>query len=76
MPLSTPSNDHDLLVRLDTKLDALSAAFAKVETAVANKADTSRVEKLENQVDGMRSKIYSATGGLAVLQCVIHFLWK
>lgn len=74
MNLAAP-NDHDLLVRLDTKLDALTASFQEVKTALASKADASRVEKLENVVEGIRSKVYTAAGGLAVLQFVIHLLW-
>lgn len=40
--------DHDLLVRLDTKLDLLTSAFLEIKLSVAAKADSSRLDKLES----------------------------
>ena len=68
--------DHDLLVRLDTKLDALSIQFSEARTALALKADLTRVEKLENCLDDVRKKTYTAMGGLTVLQFGLHFFLK
>jgi hypothetical protein len=76
MTLATPANDHDLLVRLDTKLDALSLSFAEVKIAVAAKADASRVEKLEASVEVLKTKAYGAAGALAALQFVLHWFLK
>jgi nicotinate-nucleotide pyrophosphorylase len=39
--------DHDLLVRLDTKLDALTASLNDMRLQVSLKADSTRVDKLE-----------------------------
>lgn len=70
------TRDHDLLVRLDTKLDALSALFTEVRMSVSAKAESSRVDAIEKLVNAINNKIYSAMGGLAVLQVCIHLFWK
>lgn len=67
-PSTTTTNDHDLLVRLDTKLDALSASFAEVKIAVAGKADSVRVEKLELAMDSVKGKLYTIGGSLGAMQ--------
>ena len=70
------TRDHDLLVRLDTKLDVLSAAFSEVRASVAAKADTVRVDRLEALIHSMNNKIYAAMGALGAVQVLIHLLWK
>jgi hypothetical protein len=52
--------DRDLLVRLDAKLDGLSGAFSDVRMAVGLKADTSRVDKLERQIEEIQTKAITA----------------
>lgn len=66
-------NDHDLLVRLDTKMDTLGGQIAEVKASLDKKAESGRVDKLEDAVEQIRSKIYYATGGLAVLQVVLRW---
>jgi hypothetical protein len=39
--------DHDLLVRLDTKLDALTNTLTEMRMQISLKADTARIDKLE-----------------------------
>jgi hypothetical protein len=90
--MPTTVNDHDLLVRLDTKLDTLSTLFAEVRSGLALKADASRVEKLEAQistkanwdraeklegkVEALQMKVYMACGAVALLQFGLHWLVK
>lgn len=68
--------DHDLLVRLDTKLDVLAISFNETRLAVGSKAEAARLEKLEVAVDGIKAKIYWAAGALTAAQFAIHFLLK
>ncbi len=68
--------DHDLLVRLDTKLDVLSATFHETRLAVGSKAEAVRLEKLELIVSAMQNKIYWGMGALAAVQVAAHFLIK
>jgi hypothetical protein len=75
--------DHDLLVRLDTKLDALSTQFTEARVALALKADVVRVEKLEVSakedratLEEIRRKLYGITSGLAVVQVGLHFFLR
>ena len=75
--------DHDLLVRLDTKIDALSVQFTEARTALALKADLSRVETLEcstvanrELIEELRRKLYGAGCVLGALQVGLHWLIK
>jgi polyhydroxyalkanoate synthesis regulator phasin len=54
------SRDHDLLVRLDTKLDGLSSHFLDVRRMLNSKADAARVEKLERQIEEIQTKAIAA----------------
>lgn len=65
--------DHDLLLRVDTKLDNLIESFAKVEIAVAAKADTERVSKLEERVTSLQAKVFTAGGAVSALQFALQF---
>lgn len=87
MPHSSAVSDHDVLIRLDanfaahtklveTKLEGITGLLTELRAAVATKADAPRVEKLEGVVEGIKTKVATAAGGLAALQFVIHLLWK
>ena len=67
------TSDHDLLVRLDAKLDALSVQFSEVRSSVSTKAEAGRVDRLEAQINSMEHKVYMATGGLLSLQIILKF---
>ena len=76
-------DDHDLLVRLDAKLDGLSTQFSEVKATIHQKADTVRVEKLdllvdklETRLDSNEHKLYMLLGGVAVLEVVLKIVWK
>ncbi len=85
------TTDHDLLVRLDTKLDLVSIQLNEARVKMGMKADSARVDKLERLVDGkseskaltdlsgvvdgIKSKVLMATGALAVLQFLLQKLW-
>jgi hypothetical protein len=76
-------DDHDLLVRLDTKLDALTAAFQELKTTVNSKADSSRVARLEERadnqdkrLDGHDKKLAMFAGGWLVFEALAKILWK
>jgi hypothetical protein len=75
--------DHDLLVRLDTKMDALSTQFTEARVALALKADLSRVEALEcstaanrELIEELRRKLYGVGCVLGVLQVGLHWFLK
>jgi CheY-like chemotaxis protein len=78
MSLPTTSNDHDLLVRLDTKLDLLSVQLNEVRVQVAGKADAAtldpRIAKLEQRLESQQRTVYMMLGGLAVLELLLKFL--
>ncbi len=76
-------NDHDLLVRLDTKLDALTAGFQDLKLTVNSKADSTRVDRLESRADGQDKrldghdkKLAMFAGGLIVFEFVARFLFR
>jgi hypothetical protein len=70
------NNDHDLLVRVDTKLDMLAGSFSEVKNSVNTKAENTRVDKLENRMELTERKVYMATGGIVVLQVLLSVLPK
>lgn len=76
-------DDHDLLVRLDTKLDALSLSFQELKATVNSKADISRVDRLEERsdlqdrrLDAHDRKLAMFAGGCLVFEVVSRFLFK
>lgn len=69
-------NDHDLLVRLDTKLDQLSTDFREVKESVRGKADSLRVEKVETRLDETQRKLYMISGGLIVVESLLRWIGK
>jgi CheY-like chemotaxis protein len=76
--MAISSDDHDLLVRLDTKLDLLSVQVNEVRVQVASKADMSTIEpriaKIEARLDSQQRTVYMMLGGLAVLEVFLKFL--
>ncbi len=68
--------DHDLLVRLDTKLDVLAVSFNEVRLSVGAKAETVRLEKLEHVVTDIQKKVYWAAGILTAAQFAAHYFLK
>lgn len=50
------TTDHDLLVRLETKLDGVTSQLSEARGLLSTKADSSRVEKLEKQLDEIQAK--------------------
>lgn len=68
--------DHDLLVRLDTKLDQLSADFREMKTSLSGKADAARVDKLESQVEDTKRRLYMMAGGLVVIEALLRYAGK
>jgi hypothetical protein len=69
-------SDHDLLVRLDGKVDGLSVLVGELRADLPRKADAHRVDKLESELDTVKARLYALTGGLAALQAVFHWLLK
>jgi hypothetical protein len=69
-------NDHDLLVRLDTKLDRMSDDFKEVKDSVRGKAEIIRVEKIELRLDDTQRKLYMVTGGLVVVEALLRWIGK
>ena len=83
-------DDHEMLIRLDTKLDALKESVAEVKEslsevnqAVATKADVTAVDKLEQRIDKLeeaqekdRQKLWMILGGLGMGQFVLTRLLK
>ena len=76
-------DDHDLLIRLDAKLDALSAAFADIKTSLSGKAEGThltelkvRVDKLEGRTGNSEKKIAMIAGGLIVIDVVIGLVLR
>lgn len=77
VPISVTS-DHDLLVRLDTKLDTLATQLTEARTLVSNKVDAAafepRISKLETKVDWNSKTTYMLIGGLMVAEFVFKYL--
>ncbi len=71
--MSQPMDDHDLLVRLDAKLDVLSASFGEMKSSVSGKADAQRVDKLEIRQEATERKMYMIVGGLAALEFALKW---
>lgn len=69
-------NDHDLLVRLDTKLDALTGTIGEMKTALPLKADAGRVDKLEARVERSDRKLYTIAGGLAAAELFLRLFFQ
>jgi hypothetical protein len=79
----TINDDHDLLVRIDEKLGALSEAFLELKESVKAKADTGRVDRLEGRadvtekrLDGHDKKLAMLAGGLIVFEALARWLFK
>ncbi len=79
------SNDHDLLVRLDVKLDLVSVQLNEARVLVAAKADRETLEprfvKIEKDLDECRKKqewttnrMYMIVGGLVVLEVLLKLV--
>jgi len=69
-------DDHSLLVRLDTKLDLLSASFGEIKMAVQQKAENERVDKLESRLETTEKRVYMMLGGLAVVEFAFKALGR
>lgn len=63
--------DHDLLVRLDEKMDTVQAAVAELKKDTIDK-----VEKLESRLDATRVRVWMITGGCLVAEFILGLLFK
>jgi CheY-like chemotaxis protein len=72
------SNDHDLLVRLDVKLDLVSVQLNEARVLLAAKADREtiepRLQKIESSVADLGRKVAMIVGGLLVIEVALKFL--
>lgn len=72
------SNDHDLLVRLDVKLDLVSVQLNEARVLVAAKADRETLEprlvKIETALSSVTIKLAAIGGFLAAIQFVLKFI--
>ena len=74
---------RDLLIRLDTKMDALQASFTEMKAAVNSKAEAERVKDLETRVEKLderqregSKKLYMICGGITALELILKVLAK
>ena len=78
--LTTKNSDHDLLVRLDTKLDLVSIQFNEVRTQMVGKADhalvDARIGKVETKLDFVLRNMYMFGGALLAVELVLKYLLK
>lgn len=74
------SSDHDLLVRLDVKLDLVSLQLNEARVQMVGKAETAQLEprlsKIEQRVEFSQKTTYMIVGGLMVVQVLLRFLIK
>ena len=75
-------NDHDLLIRIDTRLEDLVRENRDTKKEVGSLKDTKcdkkdvdkKFDDFENRMRRMERIIYTAIGGLAILQIVLSFV--
>jgi hypothetical protein len=81
--------DHDLLVKLDVKLDMMAATLNEARLSVGGKADSAQIEqrisKLEsttndrftrgdNKHDALSIKVYMLVGGVVAIEVLLKFI--
>ncbi len=83
MEQTTAIEERDLLIRLDTKMDALQASFTEMKASVNSKAEAERVKELETKVEKIderqresSKKLYMICGGIAALELLLKTLSK
>lgn len=64
-------DDHDLLVRLDEKMDSVQAAVAELK-----KSTDDKVDKIDGRLDETRKRVWMIMGGCLVAEFVIGLLLK
>lgn len=78
--MAESSSDHDLLVRLDVKLDLVSLQLNEARVQMVGKAETSvlepRLVKLEQRVEASQKTMAMIVGGLIVADALLRFLVK
>lgn len=74
------SSDHDLLVRLDVKLDLVSLQLNEARVQMVGKAETAQLEprlgKIEQRVESSQKTMYMIVGGLMVVEVLIRVFFK
>jgi hypothetical protein len=63
-PANQQESDHDLLIRLDTKMDGIGEAVAKIEAHLSSKADSSDLTALEKRVKDLETTIQVQSNAL------------
>ena len=78
--MPTPATDHDLLIVLSTKMDGLALQMTGLQASIATKADSARVERLEEDlkeqkkdVVALQRKMWGASGALAAVGFVLRY---
>jgi CheY-like chemotaxis protein len=74
------SNDHDVLIRVETKLDLVSVQLAEVRGQISGKVEQAvlepRLAKVEAKAEAMEKKMYMIIGGLIVIEILLKLLGK
>ncbi len=71
IPILAPSQDHDLLTKLDVKVDAL-----KEDIRILNDGTSSKISDHELRIRLLEKYVWLAIGMLAVLQIVLKLFFK
>ena len=65
------SNDHDLLIQIDTKLDSFFNAFEKHV-----QSDEDSFKAHDFRLKNLEKALYAGIGGLAILEVFIRIVFK
>jgi len=67
-------NDHDLLVRIDARTEALQETQLEMKETLHSKADADRVARLEQRQDKSDAKLNYVVGGILALEALLKFV--
>lgn len=71
---TTQASDRELLVRIDERVAALQAVVLELKKDVKEKADATRLTKLESRVTKNDRKLSYICGGFVVLEALLKFV--
>jgi hypothetical protein len=73
-------SDHDLLVRIDVRLDMVTVQLNEARALVSAKADQETLEprltKIEGRLDSVILKVAMIAGGLIVIEALFNHFGK